>query len=331
MKMRKFTHFVMSLLMAGSVMTANAQDKPEVTLTVDGVQAANLETYYQTRGSWEFVFANGDDLVATLAVTTSGYNHIAGQYDLAGSESVITLGDEDPVTGGTLTVTYVSEGVDYPVYTFDGSIETASTIYKLDLTSEVFAYDYLYYLYYEMGAFTFQQILVQLDDAPDDAEHDTYELAMNQGFLDNYIDLMGALQIRAENEDGLIVQVILDADELLDNTTYPMSTTYAVYCYLGDMNTQTYLAYFKSGSVKLKATAEGVVTADATLNAKGGDVYHIVMTDLECPGIVPDEELNSLQIAEIMRQLASKRMVNGKLVIEHNGVTWGAEGVMTSK
>lgn len=325
--MRKFTHFVMGLLMAGSVMVANAQDKPEVTLTVDDVQAACLQTYYSEVGSWEFVFLNGENLVATIDVITSGYNHIAGEYELAGSGSKVAVEGEESVIDGSLKVTYVSEGEDYPVYHFEGQIETVSAVYNLDLTSEVFAYDYLYYLYYEMGAFSFQQILVQLDDAPLDGEHDTYELTMNQGFLDNYIDMMGALQIRAENEDGLIVQVILDAEELQDNTTYPVSTTYAIYCYLGDMNTQTYLAYFKSGSVTLKATAEGVVTADATLNAKGGDVYHIVMTDLECPGIVPDEEINSLQMNEILRQLATKRMVNGKLFIERNGMTWGADGV----
>lgn len=304
---------------------AFGQSKPEVKLTVDGVQAANLEAYSQVLGSWNFVFANGEDVVATLDVITSGYNHIAGQYDLAGSASTVTLNGEEAVTAGQLSVVYVSEGTQFPVYHFEGTIETPSTLYTLDLTAEVFAYDYLCYLYYEMGAFIYDQILVVLDDAPDDAEHDTYEVKMTTGYVIDYVEMMGAIHVRAENEDGLIVQVILDADELKDNTTYPMSSNYAVYCYLGDMNTQVYLAYFKSGSASLKVVAENTVDVDATLVAKGGDVYHILMTGCECQGVTPSTDIQSLK-SILTTPGSTKRLLNGKLSITRNGELWNLDG-----
>ncbi|MBQ0057832.1 MAG: hypothetical protein KBT20_09270 [Bacteroidales bacterium] len=322
------SHHLLSFLLFWviGITIANAQNKPVVTLNADAVQAANLESYSQVRGSWQFVISNGNDVVATIPVITSGYNHIAGIYDLAGTQSLISVNDEESVIAGELSVSFVSQGSNFPVYTFEGTLETASHIYTLDLTTEVFAYDYLCYLYYEMGAFTYEQILVVLDDAPAGSEHDTFELTMNHGAVTDYIDTMGALKVEADDEDGLILQLVLDADQLNDGATYPLSSTYTIYCYLGDMNTQVYLAYFKSGTVSLKVVADNTVDLDANLVAKGGDVYHIILSGLECEGVTPGTDIKQTQLNDIISHLSSKRLINGRLTIERNGKLWNLDG-----
>lgn len=302
-----FTHLMMTLL-ASIAFIANAE-----TLSPTEVQAACLDSYNMRHGSWQIVFIDQEDALATISIQTSGYNHIAGSYDLTNTDSSV-LNNEVPVTGGSLDIEYVSDGVTQPIYHFSGSFETASTTYTVDITTEVVAYDYLYFLYYDMGYFSYDQILIALDDAPDDSEHTTYELTMTSGVCTDYIASMGALQFTAEDETGYYMQVICDAEELADDTTYPVSEVYTIYCYLADMNTSTYVAYFKGGEVKLNVVADNTVSLEATLIAKGGDVYHVLVPECYAEGVEYNEAIH-LSSAEVLRMLASKRMQNGKIIV----------------
>lgn len=321
--MRNFTRFAMMMLLAGSAWAANAE-----SLSVDAVQAANLDSYYGTHGQWELVFVNEEQVVATVNVTTSGYNHIAGSYSLEGTTATVIGADgtEQAVTEGVLTVEYAGAGENFPEYHFEGTLVTEQANYTIDVTTEVFAYDYLYYQYYEMGYFSYEMILIVLDDAPEDAEHETYELTMTSGNCIDYIASMGALQFTAENEDGLYMQVIVDADALTDNTTYQMSQGYAIYCYLANLNTQIYEAYFKSGEVKLTVVADDTVSLDCTLTAKGGDVYHIVVPECHAEGVVYEGTTDAMRQLSL-GSLTAKRWENGRLLLVRDGMSFDANGL----
>lgn len=321
--MKMFTRFAMALMLAGVAGMAKAEN-----LNVTEVQAANLDSYYSTVGQWRMIFVDGETITADVSVVTSGYNHIAGTFDVAGTDSHVydAEGEAFAVTSGALTVEYVSAGEQYPVYHFTGSLVTEQETYTLDVTTEVFAYDYLYYLYYEMGYFSLEQILITLDDAPADGEHETYELVMTSGECTDYIASMNALQFTAENEDGLYMQVIVDADELVDGMTYELSGVYQVYCYLADLNLGLYTAYFKYGEVKLDVVADNTVSLEATLTAKGGDVYHILVPECHAEGVVYEGPNSIQQMSDVLRNLSSKKMVNGKIVIEHCGKEYGVNG-----
>ena len=177
-----------------------------------------------------------------------------------------------------------------------------------------------------MGYLDFDSVLIELDDAPEVGEGETYELAFAEGEAIDYTASLGAIMFYAENEDGTALQLVVDTEEpIADGANYELSKTYISYCWLADLEAEVYLAQFKSGEVAVEAIANDLVTLTCTLKVKNGDIYKITVAECAAPGIEFENPI-SLNATEILRGLATKRLVAGKIIIEHNGTEYTING-----
>ncbi len=318
-----------TLLLSLTMVVAFAtQAAASVTLNPASAQAAGMGSYTGVQGEWELMLIDAiENPLVQFNFNSGSYNKIAGSYDASGI--VFSNGAEIQITEGAYTITYVSAGTEYAVYNIAGSFSAENgETYTFDANLEVLPYDYLYYLYYEMGVFTWDMVVIVLDDAPANEDGDVVEVLMTGGNYYDYIDSMGALQIVAENEDGYLAQLIFDAEDVAPGT-YNLSQTYTIYCYLADMNAGVYAAYFKSGTATLTQNANGSYSVDATLLAKGGDYYH-----LSIPVCVPDgedyhdylEDATSIATPSLTPEKATKRFDGRQIIIEHQGRTYNQNG-----
>lgn len=331
--------FLLSMLCFAFSASAQSQAQRASTfeLAADNIQAAYMSSYEQTFGEWRLIVADGDEVVANIDIFANSAKRLAGTYtfdDATITSGVVYLDEEErPIGAGRFTLTYVGKGETYPIYHIKGELEDGRGVtFHLDSDVELLAYDYLFYLYYEMGAMDFDSCVVQLQDAPDEDTGVVVEMDFVGGNWE-YIDYMGILKVTAETADGRYTQLLFDADETMTSGTYTINDLYASYCYIANLSTQTYEAYFKSGTAEISVSDEPSAGGDkilslvATMKAKNDDVYV-----LRIPVVVPTgEDFNDY--VGILMPLANRQADNrktfsgGRVIIQSAGHRFGTDGV----
>lgn len=138
---------------------------------------------------------------------------------------------------------------------------------------------------------------------------------------------MGILKITAEDNEGRMLQLLFDADEIVTGT-YDLSDTYAVYCYMANLETQQYEAYFISGEAQIEVNGK-ILSVEARLLDKHFDVYTISI-----PVIVPEGEdyhdylgeSASINMMTLSVPKGIKRLDNGRILIHKEGRTYDVWG-----
>ena len=320
---------------------SQAQKASTFELAADNVQAVYMSSYNQTFGEWTLIVADGDEIVAGIDILANSAKRLAGTYSFA--DNTITTGEvyldeeERPLGDGHITLSYVGKGTNYPIYHIEGALQdVAGNTYALNADVEMLAYDYLFYQYYEMGVMPFDSCVVQLQDAPDEDTGVVVEMDFVGGNWE-YIDYMGILKVTAETADGRYTQLLFDAEENLTSGTYTINDLYASYCYIANLETQTYEAYFKSGTAEItvsdpsQSTGSGqvqILSLTATMKAKNDDVYVLTI-----PVVVPaDEDFNDYvgihsPFVPQSSALPHKTLRNGRVMIEKAGHRFNTNGV----
>lgn len=331
------TRIILLLSMLCFAISVSAQRAPQKAITrdlaFDNAQAVYVGSYSQEFGTWTLILADGDEVVANINIFANSAKRLARTYTFDDSSitSGILLIDEEevPCGDGSFALSYVGKGTNYPVYHIEGQLRDGrGNTYLLNSDVELLAYDYLFYLYYEMGAMDFESCIVQLQDAPDEETGVVVEMDFVGGNWE-YIDYMGILKVTAETADGRYTQLLFDAEETLTSGTYTINDLYASYCYIANLETQTYEAYFKSGTAEITVSADGILSLTATMKAKNDDVYI-----LRIPVVVRDGEdfhdyvgihtpLQSLTPS----LLPHKTLRNGRVIIERSGHRFNTNGV----
>lgn len=324
----------------GASAQSQAQKASTFELAADNAQAVYMSSYEQTFGEWTLIVADGDEVVANIEIFANSAKRLAGTYtfdDATITSGVVYLDEEErPLGDGRFTLSYVGKGATYPIYHIQGDLEDGRGVtFHLDSDVELLAYDYLFYCYYEMGVMDFESCVVQLQDAPDEDSGVVVEMDFVGGNWE-YIDYMGILKVTAETADGLYTQLLFDADEVMESGTYTINDLYASYCYIANLNTQTYEAYFKSGTAEITVTDPStgsgqaqILSLVATMKAKNNDVYVLTI-----PVVVPaDEDFNdyvgihSPLLPSTSSLLPHKTLRNGRVMIEKAGHRFNTNGV----
>lgn len=307
--------------------SSNAQS--ETQLKINSVQAVYMGSYTQEFGTWTLILADGDEVVANIDIFANSAKRLAGTYSSA--DGTMTGGimfpgeDEYAPDNGNFTLSYVGKGTNYPVYHIEGELQGGGNTYQLNSDVEMLAYDYLFYLYYEMGAMPFESCIVQLQDAPDEDTGVVVEMDFVGGNWEDYIDSMGLLKVTAETADGRYTQLLFDAEEIVSGT-YTLNDLYASYCYIANLETQTYEAYFKSGTAEITVSDDGVLSLVATMKAKNDDVYILTI-----PVVVPaGEDFNDyvgIHTPTVRPTDNRKTFVGSRVIIQSAGHRFSAGGV----
>lgn len=315
----------------------SAQHAPQKAVTfdlaADNAQAAYKGSYTQEFGTWTLIVANGEEIVANIDIFNNSAKRLAGTYTF--DDGTITGGaafldeDEHPLADAHFTLSYVGKGDEYPVYHIDGELQDArGNTFRLNSDVEMLAYDYLYYLYYEMGVLDFESCVVQLQDAPDEDTGVVVEMDFVGGNWEDYIDSMGLLKVTAETADDRYTQLLFDAEEVKSGT-YVINDLYASYCYIANLETQTYEAYFKSGTAEITVSDDGILSLTAHMKAKNDDVYI-----LRIPVIVREgkdfHDYVGIRTPYLTPQLSShssKTLRGGRVMIEKGGRRFSTGGV----
>lgn len=261
--------------------SASAQSKTK--LKTDAAQAVYMGSYTQEFGTWTLVLADDEQVVANIDIFANSAKRLAGTYTLANGTitkgSVLIDESETALADGNFTLSYVEKGENYPIYHIEGELQAGDNTYQLDSDIELLAYDYLFYVYYEMGAMPFESCIVLLQDAPDEDTGVVVEMDFVGGNWEDYIDSMGILKITAETADGRYTQLLFDAEEIKSGT-YTINDLYASYCYIANLETEAYETYFKSGTAEMTVTevstsagSAQILSLTATMKAKNDDVY----------------------------------------------------------
>lgn len=296
----------------------------ETQLKINSVQAAYMGSYTQEFGTWTLILADGEEVVANIDIFANSAKRLAGDYTF--DDGTITSGTvlvdetEVPLGDGRFALSFVRKGKDYPVYHIEGALQDGGgNTYLLNSDVEMLAYDYLYYLYYEMGAMPFESCVVQLQDAPDEDTGVVVEMDFVGGNWEDYIDSMGLLKVTAETADGRYTQLLFDAEEIVSGT-YTLNDLYASYCYIANLETQTYEAYFKSGTAEITVSDDGILSLVATMKAKNDDVYILTIpvivregkdfhdyVGIHTPTIRPTDNRKTLAGSRVIIQSAGHR------------------------
>lgn len=330
------TRIFFFLTMLCLAFSANAQS--ETQLKIDAVQAVYMGSYTEEFGTWTLVLADGEENVANIDIFANSAKRLAGTYSF--SDGTMTGGivfpgeNEYALSDGHFTISYVGKGTNYPVYHIEGELQGEGNTFLLNSDVELLAYDYLFYLYYEMGAMDFESCVVQLQDAPDEDTGVVVEMDFVGGNWE-YIDYMGILKVTAETADGRYTQLLFDADETMTSGTYTINDLYASYCYIANLETTSYEAYFKSGTAEItvsdspSAGGDKVLSLVATMKAKTNDVYI-----LRIPVVVPVSEdfndyvgIHTPLLPSASSLLPHKTLRNGRVIIEKAGHRFGTNGV----
>lgn len=330
------TRIIILLSMLCFAFSSSAQSETQLKIT--SAQAVYMGSYTEEFGTWTLVLADGEEIVANIDIFANSAKRLAGTYSSADGTmtgGVLFPGEEEyaPDTG-RFTLSYVGKGTNYPVYHIEGTLQGGGNTYVLNADVELLAYDYLFYLYYEMGAMDFDSCVVLLQDAPDEDTGVVVEMDFVGGNWE-YIDYMGILKVTAETADGRYAQLLFDAEETLTSGTYTINDLYASYCYIANLNTQSYEAYFKSGKAEITvtpSTSSGqaqILSLVATMKAKNDDVYV-----LRIPVVVPaDEDFNDYVgihtplFPHSSSLTPRKTLRNGQMFIQTNGHHFNTNGV----
>lgn len=297
----------------------SSRAQSETQLKINSIQAVYMGSYTQEFGTWTLVLADGEDIVANIDIFANSAKRLAGTYSSA--DGTITGGimfpgeEEYAPDNGNFTLSYVGKGANYPVYHIEGELQGGGNTYLLNSDVEMLAYDYLVYLYYEMGAMDFESCIVQLQDAPDEDTGVVVEMDFVGGNWE-YIDYMRILKVTAETSDGRYTQLLFDAEEIVSGT-YTINDLYASYCYIANLETQTYEAYFKSGTAEITVTDDGILSLVATMKAKNDDVYILTI-----PLIVREgkdfHDYVDINTPIINRPIDNRKVLRGGRVIIHS-------------
>ena len=302
-------------------------------LDADNAQAAYMGSYTQEFGNWTLFLADGEQIVAKIDIFANSAKRLAGTYtadDWTMTGGAVYLDEvEHVLSDGNFTLTYARKGANYPVYHIEGALQdTYGNTFTLNSDIELLAYDYLFYAYYEMGAMPFESCIVQLQDAPDEDTGVVVEMDFVGGNWE-YIDYMGILKVTAETADGRYTQLLFDAEEVMESGTYTLNDLYASYCYIANLETQTYETYFKSGTAEITVSDDGILSLTATMRAKTDDIYI-----LRIPIIVREGKdfhdyvgIATPTLTPSPWQLPSKTLRDGRIIIERSGHRFGTNGV----
>lgn len=306
-----------------------ASAQSETQLKVNSAQAVYMGSYTEEFGTWTLVLADGKQPVANIDIFANSAKRLAGTYSFA--DGTITGGimfpgeDEYAPDNGRFALSYVGKGTNYPVYHIEGELQAGGNTFLLNADVELLAYDYLFYLYYEKGFMDFDSCVVQLQDAPDEDTGVVVEMDFVGGNWE-YIDYMGILKVTAETADGRYTQLLFNAEETMPSGTYTINDLYASYCYIANLNTQTYEAYFKSGTAEITVSDDGVLSLVATMRAKNDDVYVLTI-----PVVVPaGEDFNDYVgiHTPIIRPTDNRKTLAGsRVIIQSAGHRFDTSGV----
>lgn len=331
------TRFFLLLSMLCLAFNSNAQGEimksSPAELRTDNAQAVYMGSYTLEFGNWTLMFAEGEKVLAKVDIFANSAKRLARNYNFSDGSvtggAVLVSGAEVPLADANFTVTYVSEGTKYPVYHFEGELtDVSNNTFTLDADIELLAYDYLFYTYYEMGAMDFEACVVQLQDAPDKETGVVVEMDFAGGNWEDLISDMGILKVTAETEDGRYTQLLFDAEEI-ESGSYVINDLYASYCYIANLTTQEYEAYFKSGTAEITVSEGNVLSLTARMKAKNDDVY-ILRIPLVVPAGQDWREYDGISTPVFTPNAwtqSAKTLHNGRIIVEKDGIRFDTNGV----
>ena len=136
---------------------------------VSGIASAEVAFYKQV---WYFdCYDANDKLVAEFGFYNGKEDQIAGQYAADGKSGVAMLiaapGDTVNLSGA-FNIAYVSEGTEYPIYRLTASDmkDTLNREFDFDFQAEIYAFNYLYYMYCQTYGYYCDEVEIELQDAP---------------------------------------------------------------------------------------------------------------------------------------------------------------------
>lgn len=330
--------FTLLTLILGLAVQVQAQETETVQLNLDNIQAAYMSNYNmdENYGQWTLMMGYGNDLVLSVDIDNKSTKRLAQQYSFTdGTITTATcyadeVDNEVFLEDGQFELSFVTKdpATHTSIYHIQGQFEGANgVVYTLDNNVSVIAFDYLYYLYFEQGVVTWDQCLIALQDAPDYESGFEYDLPLLGGNWEFY-DYMGALKITAEDEDGHYLQLILDADDVQPGT-YQLSDFYATFCYLANLNSGQYEAYFSNGSVTLTEIAENVFALEGRIKDKNDDIYNLTI-----PVLLQGEEdwrayvASGITAPTLAAAQRVKTLRGGHIVISRDGKNYNTAGVI---
>jgi hypothetical protein len=143
--------------------------KRAISGTPVGVTQAQVQFYQQI---WYLDCADANDnLLAEFAFYNGKDDQIAGQYVADGQYAMVMVvpaaGDTVKATGA-FSIAYVEQGAQYPKYhvVASGLKDSLNREFDFDFTAEIFAYDYMNYMYCTYYQLNCDAVEIELGDAP---------------------------------------------------------------------------------------------------------------------------------------------------------------------
>lgn len=251
-----------------------AHNMSKDTAAVDFVAALSLDTYYgmygmEVSGLYEFQFQSNQNPFLFVDVMTLDMYHIAGTYSF--DSALWAAAPEDTVyASGVLTFEYLCEGANYPVYTITinateiGGQERTLAIHS---NAEVWALDYLYYMYGFDADIT-------LLDAPIPEPTDTIALNIPHAELQ---ETAQAFSFYGYTEDQLFgAQIAVNAP--LAPGSFNDDVMVLDYCIIADMTTQTTSTVRSAHAVISAIDGGDGYNVDAYMLCQNAHCYHVTMS-----------------------------------------------------
>lgn len=318
-------------------LAVHAQAQP-IQLSVDNIQAAYMSNYNMDEryGQWTLMMGSGNDLVLTVDIDNQSTKRLAQQYSFTdGTITTATCYDDEAeseviVTDGQFELSFVTKDPTSrtSIYHIKGQFNGANgALYALDCDVSLIAFDYLYYLYYEQGVVTWEQCVIALQDAPDYESGTEYALPLLGGNWE-YYDYLSALKVTAEDEDGHYLQLIIDADDVHPGT-YQLSDLYASFCYLANLETGQYEAYFTNGSITLTEIDDNVFALEGRIKDKNDDIYNLTV-----PVLLHGEEnwrdyvASGITAPTLAAAQRVKTLRGGRISIVRDGRSYTPSGIL---
>ena len=240
-----------------AVLPTKHQATKDADATVDALTAFNFGSM-GGNGSWEFLFAMGNDLVFDAPVVGTSDNQIAGIYTL--DTAYWVDGNDTLAVTGTLGLTYVADNGDGTyTYVVDAEVyELADTTNYYDIDSDtitVTAIDYLYYIYYQYGMVDLEDCLIELYDAPLPTEYDTLSVSFtaSQVSLTDFTASQGVFQFIGEGDTTVYFAV--NSSSIAGE--YDSADIYYQYTSIWDANTSERIGNVYKAEALISATDGG--------------------------------------------------------------------------
>lgn len=310
-------HRILLLLVALGTFAFGAT--AQTALQVDYIQAVSTSSFDGSYGNWTFTIANGNTQIATIDVNAASTKRLARDYKFADHSifsGTLYCNGESSLTDGEFTLSYVEKGSRHPIYHLTGTLTDAqANAYTFDSDVELYAYDYLCYLYYEMGAMTLEDCTVILQDAPDVDAGVVYEYPFVGGNWEDYTEDMCVLKVTAEDAEGHYTQLLFDADGIATGS-YNLSDYYASLCYIANLETQTYDVVFKSGTATITVHDNGSMSVDGIFKDRiTGDAYHITIPVAAPAGEDYNDYATGISSVIAPIEQPAKRLRDGQITI----------------